>query len=409
MPDMKLPLRVLRYLHLSAQGLAHPRRRKAVFTDVAACIREMGLLQIDTINVVARSPYLVLFSRLGDYPAQWLEDTLRQGDILEYWAHEACFIPREDYRLVRPSMLAPEAMGWKYSAQWHDTHRQDIEALVRHVRENGPVRSVELGKQRKKSNGWWEWKPEKRHLETLFTLGELMVCARENFHRVYDLAERVIPEWRDEEHGLPLDVARRIMLEKSASALGVFRAAWLADYYRLKRVNAANVVQGWLEEGKVIRVGCEELDGDFFVHHSLLPLLDQAESLKATHTSLLSPFDPVVWDRNRASELFGFEYRLECYTPEAKRRYGYFVLPLLHKGGLVGRMDCKLHRQQGVLEVKRCYLESDTKVTAGKVRDFRAALTRFADWQRADSVVIVAQPESLRRIWGSGWQVREDE
>lgn len=404
MTDIRLPIKTLRYLHLHAQGLARSPRRKAKPADIAACIRDMGLLQIDTINVVARSPYLVLFSRLGDYPAQWLEAALRQGEIFEYWAHEACFIPREDYRLVRPSMMAPETMGWKYSAHWHREHQDDITALVAHIREHGPVRSAELGQRRRQGSGWWEWKPEKRHLETLFTLGELMVCARENFHRVYDVAERVIPEWDDEKHALSAAEARRIMLEKSARALGVFRPSWLADYYRLKRVNVAETVRDLLDRGLVTQVSCEELKGTFLLHHSLLPLLAQPEKLKSNYSTLLSPFDPVVWDRARAQELFNFEYRLECYTPEAKRRYGYFVLPLLLRGELAGRLDCKLHRAEGVLEVKSCHLEPGVRLSAGKVRDFQAALNRFARWQNATSLRIVQQPDSLRLAWGNGWR-----
>ena len=138
-----------RTLHLSAQHLLKPVTRKPVASDVVQAIRDMGLLQIDTISVVARSPYLVLFSRLGNYPPQWLEDALSAGNIFEYWAHEACFIPAEDYGLLRHRMLNPQGMGWKFSQAWFDEHQTDIQALLGHIAENGPVRSADFSAEKK--------------------------------------------------------------------------------------------------------------------------------------------------------------------------------------------------------------------------------------------------------------------
>ena len=165
MSRLHLSLAQARALHLAAQGLLAAPRKKAVKADVLAAIRRMGVLQIDTIHVVARSPYLVLWSRLGHYPQVWLEELLAEGDLYEYWAHEACFVPIEDYRLYRHRMLDPSAMGWKYSAQWMKDHRTEVGALEKHIRQNGPVRSADFKRTDGKSGGWWEWKPEKRSLE----------------------------------------------------------------------------------------------------------------------------------------------------------------------------------------------------------------------------------------------------
>lgn len=184
MTAVTLSLVQARQLQLAAQGLLRPPSHKARFDDLLSAVRRMSLLQIDTIHVVARSPYLVLFSRLGEYPHIWLEQALAQRNLFEYWAHEACFIPIEDYPLLRHRMLNPSALGWKYSQTWMDEHQQDITHLLAHIRENGAVRSADFTAPAGQKPGWWAWKPHKRHLENLFTAGELMVSERRQFQRV---------------------------------------------------------------------------------------------------------------------------------------------------------------------------------------------------------------------------------
>ncbi len=188
-----------RAIMLAAQGLDRRPLKKAGKRDVLGTIRRMGALQIDTISVVARSPYLVLWSRLGQYEPRLLDELLTEGAIFEYWAHEACFLPIEDFKLYRHRMLNAESMGWKYCATWANEHRREIEAVLAHIRERGAVRSADFVRQDGKAGGWWEWKTEKRVLETLFTMGELMIARRQNFQRVYDLRERVLPAWDDRE------------------------------------------------------------------------------------------------------------------------------------------------------------------------------------------------------------------
>lgn len=375
-----LSLADARNLHLAAQGLLNKPRRRASLEDIPATISRMSLLQIDTINIVARSPYLVLFSRLGNYPAQWLDESLARGELMEYWAHEACFMPRSDFRLIRHRMLAPEKMGWKYKDAWMQEHEAEIAQLIQHIHDKGPVRSADFEHPRKGASGWWEWKPHKRHLEGLFTAGKVMVIERRNFQRVYDLTHRVMPDWDDERDLVSQTEAEIIMLDNSARSLGIFREQWLADYYRLKRPALAAWREARAEQQQIIAVHVEKL-GNLWLHDDLLPLLERALAgkLTATHSAVLSPFDPVVWDRKRAEQLFDFSYRLECYTPAPKRQYGYFVLPLLHRGQLVGRMDAKMHRQTGILEViSLCYrkvLNQRQRCKKGYVRRLLISLT----------------------------------
>ncbi|MDE8555536.1 winged helix-turn-helix domain-containing protein [Pantoea vagans] len=397
-----LSLQQARHLHLAAQGLLRPPAKRAVYQDLINCISRMSLLQIDTIHVVARSPYLVLFSRLGNYPQAWLEQALAQGDLFEYWAHEACFIPRADYRLLRHRMLAPERLGWKYNAQWVADHQQAITELLQLIQENGPVRAADFTHADNPKSGWWAWKPHKRHLENLFSAGELMVTERRNFQRVYDLRSRVMPDWQDAVHGISEAEATRQMLMNSARSLGIFRAAWLPDYYRLKRAPLNDFISEAQAAGDLVAINTEGL-GEMWLHRDYLPLLETP--LQATHSALLSPFDPVVWDRKRALELFSFDYRIECYTPEEKRKFGYFVLPILHRGQIKGRLDARMLRQAKQLEIKKLWLEETTRVTARFVMDILRAIERFAAWQGAESVTILQAPDALKDHWPAQWRL----
>ena len=388
----RLTLGQARALHLAAQGLLARPRRRARRPDLLAAIARMQLLQIDTIHVVARSPYLVLFSRLGAYRARWLEELLAEREIFEVWAHEACFAPMSDYLLHR-NALPQRAHHWAIRNAQH--HRQNngakIDRLLGHIRELGAVKSSDFEREAASAGGgWWGWKDEKRWLEAGFALGELMVARRDNFHRVYDLAERVagvaVPGW----DSTPIEAAtvRRDTLLKSVRALGVAQARWIADYYRLRpRLRDADL-DGLVEAGDLLRVEVKGWQSPGYVHrdHADSLALAAGGRLRATHSTLLSPFDPVVWDRERASELFGFDYTLECYTPEPKRRYGYFVLPILVRGRLVGRLDAKAHRACGEFEVKALYLEEGVVADDSLAADIARAIDDCARWHETPAV-----------------------
>lgn len=389
MTELTFSLAAARALHLAAQGLLQPRRRKAQKADVLDAIRCMGVLQIDTIHVVARSPYLVLWSRLGDYPQPWLEEHLAEGALFEYWAHEACFVPIEDYRLLRHRMVDPGAMGWKYSEKWMRERRADVDRVLEHIRSHGPVRSADFERTDGKGGGWWEWKPEKRSLEVLLTAGELMIARRHNFQRVYDLAERVLPDWHDSKMPGMEDTRRELAL-KTVRALGLARSAWVADYYRTRPPRPD--LEALAGEGLLLRARVEGWKDAVYIHPDLAELARAAAggALAPTATTILSPFDPVVWDRRRALELFGFDYRLECYTPAEKRRYGYFTLPILRRGALVGRIDAKAHRRGGMFELKNVALEPGVRLTDRFVRDVAGAIQRLANWHGCPQVQAAA-------------------
>jgi len=379
-----------RLLMVSALGLAHRPRRAASRERVLEVIRGMGALQIDTIHVVARSPYLVLWSRLQDYDVQWLEQLLAEGRLFEYWAHEACFLPIEDYPLYRHRMLDPGAgMGWKYSVEWVHANQALLERLLEHVRAQGPVRSADFERRDGRGGGWWGWKPEKRALEMMFTRGDLMVARRERFQRVYDLRERVVPHWDDAQLP-PIEEAHCTLVEKAAQALGVATARWLADYFRMSRANVEASLATLVERGRLVPATVAGWREPAWVHTVNLELAEQAASrrIRPTLTTILSPFDPLVWDRARARAVFGFDYSLECYTPAPKRRYGYFVLPVLRRGRLVGRLDAKAHRAAEQFEVKAFYLEEGVRPGAALFADIGRALNDLARWHGTPEVIV---------------------
>jgi len=373
---------------LAAQSLDHPLDRPAVKADVLEAVHRMGALQIDTIHVVARSPYLVLWSRLGDYRPEWLDELLVEGALFEYWSHAMCFLPIEDYPLYRRRMLdAPQTeASW---LRWAAGHPEAMERVRSRLRENGSVRSVEFENKDRPPGGWWNWKDEKTALEILLLTGEVMIARRQNFQRVYARRERILPDWDD--GGIPTtEETHRILTLRAVLSLGIAIPGWIPDYFRLRKKGMLQRLNSLVEEGQLAQVEVEGFQAPAYVHPDRLDLLETAASgrREPALTTLLSPFDPLVWDRQRARDLFDFDYTIECYTPAAKRLYGYFTLPILHRGRLVGRLDSKAHRAQGVFEVKALHLEPSAPVGAELAADLAAALHRLAAWHATPEVLV---------------------
>jgi len=378
-----------RNLMVEAQALARPPRKAATQAAVHETIRRMGVLQIDTIHIVARSPYFVLWSRLGAYDPAWLDALLAGGMLFEYWGHEASFLPIEDYGLFRHRMIDPGSLGWKYSHEWILTNADVVERVRETIRRHGPVRSADFSRSDgRKGGSWWGWKPEKRALEMMLSAGDLMVARRENFQRVYDLRERVHPDW-DDARLLPAAEAYRLLVEKTIRALGVTQARWVADYYRMARAAVQDALRGLIAAGRVIEVRVADWREPGLVATESAALLDRACAgrLRPSLTTLLSPFDPLVWHRERTSVVFGFDYRLECYVPAPKRRWGYFALPILHHGRLIGRLDAKAHRAAGTFEVRSLHLEDGVRAGAVAVEVARA-IVACARWHGTPAVVL---------------------
>jgi uncharacterized protein len=398
MPPETISLDDARRLVIAAQSLAQLPSHPAGKDDLLSAIRRMGYLQIDTISVVARSPYLVLWSRLGDYPPAWLDELLAEGALFEYWSHAMCFLPIEDFPLYRRAML--DTSAWIRVREWIAQHPDLAQMILERIRLEGGLRSADFVNGNKPAGGWWNWKDEKTALECLFILGELMVARRQSFQRVYDLPARVLPTWDDgpDAANVPSrEHIQRTLTLRSVQALGVAHTNWVPDVFRLSKTGNAQRLESLADEGLLRRVQIEGLPGAAY--------LDPAADLPApagSLTTVLSPFDPLVADRKRLKALFGFDYMIEVYTPAHKRSFGYFTLPILHGEALVGRLDPKAHRSQGVFEVRALGLEPGVEPSEELVAGLADALRRLAAWHGTPELVIRrTEPEGLaERLFG---------
>jgi hypothetical protein len=321
-----------------------------------------------------------------------LDGLLAEHRIFEHWSHAACFLDVEDYPAYRRMMLDRQRQGAKHWFAWLEAHAPDTERVLQHLREGGPVRSADFERpEGRKGNGWWDWKEEKLALEMLLLRGDVMVTTRRNFQRIYDLRERVLPDWDDSMAMASEDAHRHLMLA-AVKALGVGRADWLRDYVRSLAIPIQAVrrrLQAMATDGELLEVAVDGWKTHGYVHPANLGLVDGTDAPPSRPvTAILSPFDPIVRDRERALELFGFDYRIECYTPAPKRRYGYFTLPILHGERLVGRLDAKAHRAAGVFEVKSIHMEPDAGIDDELVAGLRDTLHRLAAWHGTPEVVV---------------------
>lgn len=376
-----------RQLSLFAQWLSAPPKINASIDEVKKMITHLGVVQIDTINIVARSPYFSMWSRLGNYDPDWINQLLADQQIFEGWAHMASFLPIEDFPLHRRLVLEGLRLPWYQD--WYLAHKFEVDAVLSYVKDNGPVRSSDFKRQDGQRGTWWNWKFEKSALEYWFTAGELMISKRVNFQRVYDLRERVLPDWQDQ-NAPDLESTYRSLVLKSISAMGFALDRWVADYFRLPKKEVNNVLQKLLEEKSVIQVQVEGWEQPGLV----LPDIWEEYQKKRHHfsnpqiTTLLSPFDSLIWDRERTRRLFNFNFSIECYLPAAKRKYGYFLIPILHNGELIGRIDAKAHRKEGVFEVKSLYLEPDVKPTKNLANALVSAFQSCAEWHKTPDLQI---------------------
>lgn len=374
---------------LAAQGLRTPSAA-AGKAEVAAAVARMGALQIDTINVLARSHLLVLWSRLGTFDPQWLDELLAEGSIFEYWSHAACFLPIDDFALYRPAMLRYRERS--IGDGWLKRNPEIAERVLERIRREGSIRAADFQREEGPVGAWWDRKPEKLALEELYNCGLAMIARRERFQRVYALREQILPDWSDDT--LPSwEAIERGFILKSVRALGVTPARWVSDYFRRPKRGVVARLEALADEGALRRVSVPELGAEpWYLHPDHQQTAEAAAdgTLGSDCTTLLSPFDPIVWHRERARELFQFEYKIEVYTPAAQRKFGYFTMPILHRGALVGRLCPKAHRKEGVLEVRRLHLEPEAPVTDELAYGLAQALKACAAWNRTPTVEICA-------------------
>ena len=377
----KLSVAQARRIALAAQGLADPRPTGQVdIRHLRRVVQRLGVVQLDSVNVVARAHFLPFFTRLGNYPMA-LADRIGwgTGEMVEYWAHEAALIPVEHWPLFRHRM--ERNWHWPSMDRWMVENPGAIDAVLREVTRRGAVRPGDLEDRSNSSRGpWWDWSDAKLALEALFFTGRLTVAKRVNFVRHYDLPERVLPAAIVDAE-VDEGTARRRLLRQAVGYHGIGTVADISDYYRIKNQIAAPVLAAMAREGEIEEVEVNGWKGPVYKD----PNVRMPRSIQGL--ALLCPFDPVIWFRPRTERLFDFRYRIEIYTPSPKRIYGYYVLPILLDGDLVGRVDLKADRQSRLLRVRGSYVEDGqdpTRVAA----PLAAELRTMAKWLDLDDVAL---------------------
>src|SRR5262245_61196441 len=374
----KISQKLARRIVLAAQGFAEarpagpPDRR-----HLKKVLARNGLLQMDSVNVLVRAHYMPMFSRLGPYPLDLIDGHARGRKrlLFEYWAHEASLLPVESWPLMRWRMKRAERGDriYKGIATFGRERADYVAEVYRQIVERGPIAASEFDGERGKG-GWWGWSDAKAAFEWLFWAGKITSAERRpSFERVYDLPERVLPASIFNAPEIPEPDAHRDLLRISARALGVATATDLRDYFRLPPEGVKGRLPELVESGELLPVKVEGWSQQAWLHRD-------ARMPRSVHAAaLLSPFDPLVWERSRTERLFDFHYRIEIYTPADKRVYGYYTLPFLYGDAIVGRADLKADRKESALLVQSAFSEpgapaDTTQMLLGELRQMAAWL-----------------------------------
>ncbi|HKV85694.1 MAG TPA: crosslink repair DNA glycosylase YcaQ family protein [Ktedonobacterales bacterium] len=432
---MTEPLRLsreeARALMLAAQGLLHTPTSAPGLDELRAVIERLGVVQIDTISVIERSQYLVLWSRLGAYdPALFDAMLARHRDVFEYWSHAASIVPMSDYRYYRVDMLgAWDDHMWSDLRKWKDDNPHIVQQTLDDIRARGPLASADFERDptapRPAAWDWYGPKESRKALDVLWTLGELMISSRRGGQKVYDLRERVLAGALDgalptDDGTLPtsLEVLHHFV-DRTIRALGVVTPSWLWDYFRLrdyykhafpngergtKRDAAIALLDERVRAKTLLPATVAGLDEPAYVATDRLADLEWLRAGNSpARTTLLTPFDSLIWDRARARALFDYEVCFEAYVLPEKRRYGYYCLAILHQGRIVGRMDLKMFRQERRLVARAVYLEPGVTMDDALIVGLRAALEDLARFLGGDAYHVErSEPAALARSLNAG-------
>ena len=382
-----------RRIALGAQGFSRPKSGGRIdVRHFRRVMRQIGLIQLDSVNVCVRTHYMPFYSRLGAYDMNQLDAWLNEsGENFEYWAHAAAVLPVDRYPLWRwkmETMMQP----WQRAQELLDAHPDLVKSVLQQVADHGPLTVRDLDAPEHTNEAWWGYGPGKVALEVLFANGHVSALRTGNFTRLYDLPARTIPpEFLDGEVAYGKEDAYRQLLIDATRHHGIGTAADIADYFRLHVSTAAPIFESLTQEGTIEKVAVDGWNEPAYLD----PDAVRPRSIKGS--ALLSPFDPIMWNRDRAERLFGFEYRIEIYVPADQRIYGYYVLPFMLDGDIVGRVDLKADRKARRLLVRSAFIEEgkDAETVAAALA---AELHRFGDWLGMDGMVIERRGNLAHRL-----------
>lgn len=387
-PRERLTAAQARRVALVAQGFGRPGAAVPGARAIGDVLRRLGVVQIDSVNVLARAHYLPFLARLGGYDRTLVDDALGRSPrrAFEYWGHEAALLPVASHPLVRWRMARAHSDAWGGMVRVAREQPGLVDEVAAAVRDLGPVTATALEAvfshiRRDTRDDWgWNWSAVKRALEYLFWAGEITSAGRDGaFRRRYDLPERVLPAAVLSAATPDVAAAHRELVLIAARAQGVATVADLADHFRMALGEARSAVSGLVEEGRLTPVTVAGWPPAVAVPGLRVPR-------RVPGCALLAPFDPLIWYRPRTERLFGMRYRVEIYVPAAQRTHGYYVLPFLHGDQLVARVDLKADRQGRVLRVRAAHREPG--MAAGAVPDLAGRLWAMAGWLALDDVVV---------------------
>jgi uncharacterized protein YcaQ len=394
------PLSAVRALALHAQGLTKPKQADICpdLDGINRLVEQVNYVQIDTLNLIQRAQYIVLWSRLGSYTTQDFDRliySLQEKKLFEGVQGVAAIIPLKDYRYQLPAFDKRRQDLSRWYGNWLDGqgNRELASTVLERIKNEGALRAADFEYDGPRRGSWWDWKPAKIALEYLFTRGDLMIANRVNFQRVYDLTERVLPGWVDMR--MPnLEERDRYWIEQGVLALGICMPNQIAEYaYHMRRALPKLLKQLIMDEGLIVPVQARLVDGlvhELVVHRNKLETLEQAVdgAIRAERTTFLSFFDNLFWCRGRDMQLWGYRNIIESYNKAAERKYGYFCQSILHKDQVVGRFDPKMERKTGVLRLKAIYLEEGVKPDEELVSGVATAMRDFKAFHKAKELVI---------------------
>lgn len=376
-----LTLEQLQKITLESQGLLKTSPYGKGKNAVLNAVEHLGYLQIDTLSIVERAHHHTLWSRIPDYKTAFLDDLVKDRKIFEYWFHAASYLPMKDFRFALPQMSEVK----NNKAHYYNAAPKVMRYVMDLIRTEGPKKTRDFEKETKKPGSWWNWQPTKIALERLFLQGDLMICERDGMQKTYDLTERVLPANLDLTKPSPVEFAAYLV----KTYLRAYGWTTIKQITHLKtggiiRKNVTDILHSMLQEGKIQKINIKGYPSVFVQ----TDLAEKTVRKNGANIKLLSPFDNAIIHRDRIKQYFGFDYRIECYTPKEKRQYGYFCLPILFGNKFIGRADCKAHRKEKQLEIIHLHIEDNSTNHEFWIHSFVETIKDFAIFNACDYITL---------------------
>lgn len=376
-----MTLQHLQLAILESQGLLQASFGKGK-DAVLNVLEHLGYIQIDTLSIIERAHHHTLWTRIQDYKTHHLNELVNEGKVFEYWFHAASYLPIKDFRYSLPQMLDIKKGISRYSRHYNADPKV-MQYVMDTIRAEGPKKARDFQSDSKKTGNWWNWKPTKLALERLFMQGDLMICERNGMQKSYDITEKVLPRNIDLTEPNLIEFSE-YLVKTYLRAYGVTSLKQITHLNtgRTLKKNVTQVLESMLEERTIQKIDIADMPSVFIQRE----LLNKTFRKREPSIRILSPFDNSIIHRDRIKHFFDFDFRLECYTPKAKRKYGYFCLPILFGSTFIGRMDCKAHRKEKRFEIIHLHIENQSVDIEQWIGPLAISTGKFATFNGCESL-----------------------